>query len=158
MQVFIFLDTLSVRSERQFCERLEYELLFKWFLDVNIMDGSFDHSVFSKNRQRLLDADVAREFLLAMVDQARERHLLPEEHFSVAGTLLEAWASIKSVRPKDEEPPSGHGGQGPDRNPEWTFTESGGAMRPTVPLQTRRLGWPGREKVRRPGCALGRTC
>ena len=61
----------SVRSERRFCERLEYGLRFKWFLDLNIMDRSFDHSVFSKNKQRLLDANVAREFLLEIVEQAR---------------------------------------------------------------------------------------
>ena len=83
----------SVRSERQCCERLEYDLLFKWFLDLNIMDHSFDHSVFAKNRQRLLDADVAREFLLQIVEQARGRRLLSEDHFSedhfsVDGTLL----------------------------------------------------------------------
>ena len=78
----------SVRSERQCCERLEYDLLFKWFLDLNIMDHSFDHSVFAKNRQRLLDADVAREFLLQIVEQAREQRLLSEDHFSVDGTLL----------------------------------------------------------------------
>ena len=95
----------SVRSERQFCERLEYDLLFKWFLDLNIMDHSFDHSVFAKNRQRLLDADVAREFLLQIVEQAREQRLLSEEHFSVDGTLLEGWASVKSFRPRDEDPP-----------------------------------------------------
>ena len=108
----------SVRSERQFCERLEYDLLFKWFLDLNIMDHSFDHSVFAKNRQRLLDADVAQEFLLRIVEQAREQRLLSEEHFSVDGTLLEGWASVKSFRPRDEEPPPPEGG---GRNPEVDF-------------------------------------
>ena len=107
----------SVRSERQFCERLEYDLLFKWFLDLNIMDRSFDHSVFAKNRQRLLDADVAREFLIQIVKQAKEQGLLSEEHFSVDGTLLEAWASVKSFRPRDGDPPSEGGG----RNPEVDF-------------------------------------
>ena len=103
----------SVRSERQFCERLEYDLLFKWFLDLNITDRSFDHSMFAKNRQRLLDADVAREFLLQIVEQAREQRLLSEEHFSVDGTLLEAWASLKSFRPRDEDPPIHHGPRSP---------------------------------------------
>ena len=78
----------SVRSERQFCERLEYDLLFKWFLDLNVMDHSFDHSVFAKNRSRLLEAEVSREFLLAIVEQARQQGLLSAEHFSVDGTLL----------------------------------------------------------------------
>ena len=65
--------------------------------------------MFAKNRQRLLDADVAREFLLQIVEQAREQRLLSEDHFSVDGTLLEAWASLKSFRPRDEDPPSGNG-------------------------------------------------
>ena len=108
---------LSVRSERQFCERLEYDLLFKWFLDPKIMDRSFDHSMFSKNKQRLLDADVAREFLLQILEQTREQRLSSGEHLSVDGTLLEAWASLKSFRPKDEEPPARNGG----RNPEVEF-------------------------------------
>ena len=68
------------------------------------MDHSFDHSVFAKNKQRLLDADVAREFLLEIVEQAREQRLLSEAHFSVDGTLLEAWASVKSFRPSDGDP------------------------------------------------------
>ena len=106
----LLMALFSARSERQFCERLEYDLLFKWFLDLNIMDHSFDHSVFAKNRQRLLDADVAREFLLEIVEQARTQRLLSEEHFSVDGTLLEAWASVKSFRPKDEDNPPSEGG------------------------------------------------
>ena len=117
LKACLLMALFSVRSERQFCERLEYDLLFKWFLDLNIMDHSFDHSVFAKNRQRLLDADVAREFLLEIVEQAREQRLLSEEHFSVDGTLLEAWASVKSFRPRDEEALPGDGG----RNPEADF-------------------------------------
>ncbi|MBL7166487.1 MAG: IS5 family transposase [Dehalococcoidales bacterium] len=91
----------SIRSERQFCERLQYDLLFKWFLDLNIMDPAFDASTFSKNKQRLLDHRVAHEFLGAVVAEARRRKLLSEDHFTVDGTLLEAWASLKSFRPKD---------------------------------------------------------
>ena len=111
----------SVRNERQFCERLEYDLLFKWFLDLNVMDHSFHHSVFSKNRQRRLDADLARDFLLAILEQAREQRLPLEEHFSVDGTLLEAWASVRSLWPRDEDQLSGYGsgdGSGEGRNPE----------------------------------------
>ena len=118
LKACLLMALFTVRSERQFCERLEYDLLFKWFLGLNIMDHGFDHSVFAKNRQRLLDADVAREFLLEIVAQARKQRLLSEEHFSVDGTLLEAWASMKSFRPKDEDPPSGEGG---GRNPEVDF-------------------------------------
>ena len=91
----------SVRSERQFCERLQYDLLFKWFLDLNIIDPAFDASTFSKNKERLLEHEVAREFLGAVLLEARRRKLLSEDHFTVDGTLLEAWASFKSFRPRD---------------------------------------------------------
>ena len=102
----------SVRSERQLCERLEYDMLFKWFMDMNILDASFNHSVFSKNKERLLRADVSREFFREIVDQARDCGLLSDEHFSVDGTLLDAWASMKSFRPKGEDgPPPGDGGR-----------------------------------------------
>ena len=117
LKACLLMALFAVRSERQFCERLEYDLLFMWVLDLNIMDHGFDHSVFAKNRLRLLDADVAREFLLEIVGQAREQRLLSEEHFSVDGTLLEAWASVKSFRPRDEDEPPSDGG----RNPEVDF-------------------------------------
>ena len=81
-------------------------------MDMNILDASFNHSVFSKNKERLLKADVSREFFREIVDQARDRGLLSDEHFSVDGTLLEAWASMKSFRPKGEDsPPPGDGGR-----------------------------------------------
>jgi IS5 family transposase len=95
----------TVRSERQFCERLRYDLLFKWFLDLNVEDEGFDHSTFSKNRQRLLQHHVSREFFDKVVLQADRLHLLSDEHFSVDSTLIEAAASLKSFRPKDEPPP-----------------------------------------------------
>ena len=100
----------SIRSERQFCERLQYDLLFKWFLDLNIMDPAFDASTlrarahqgeaFSKNKTRLLEHRVARQFFGAVLAEAGRRQLLSDEHFTVDGTLLEAWASLKSFRPK----------------------------------------------------------
>ena len=101
----------SIRSERAFCERLNYDLLFKWFLDMRIDQPAFDASTFSKNRQRLLDHAVADEFFAAVVRQAKLRKFVSSEHFSVDGTLLEAWASHKSFKPKDgppdDEPPAG---------------------------------------------------
>ena len=108
LKASLLIALYSIRSERQSCERLEYDLLFKWFLDQNIDTPAFDASTFSKNRQRLLDNDVARQFFQAVVAEARQRDLLSEEHFTVDGTLLEAWASLKSVRPRDDEgsPPS----------------------------------------------------
>src|SRR3972149_6052068 len=97
----LLLAPYAVRSEGQFCERLEYDLLFKWFLDQNIEDPAFDATTFSKNRARLLEHDVARRFFNAVLEEAQRRQLLSEEHFTVDGTLLEAWASLKSVRPRD---------------------------------------------------------
>lgn len=103
----------SIRSERQFCERLQYDLLFKWFLDLTITDPAFDASTFSKNRERLLEHDVAAQFFDAVVAEAARHGLLSDDHFTVDGTLLESWASLKSFRPKDggDGPPPGGGGR-----------------------------------------------
>lgn len=103
----------SIRSERQFCERLEYDLLFKWFLDLNIEDVAFDASTFSKNKERLLEHDVARRFFAAVREEARRRRLLSADHFTVDGTLLEAWASMKSVRSREGGDPPVDGGKNP---------------------------------------------
>jgi transposase len=91
----------TVRSERLFCEMLDYNLLFRWFLDMDVEEASFDASTFSKNLERLLQARMADEFFAAVVKLCREQQLLSDEHFSVDGTLIEAWASHKSFRPKD---------------------------------------------------------
>lgn len=93
----------SVRSERLFCEQLDYNLLFRWFLDMGMEDASFDHSTFSQNRERLLEHDVAKQFFGAVISQAKKAGLVSAEHFSVDGSLIEAWASMKSFRPKDED-------------------------------------------------------
>jgi transposase len=101
----------SIRSERQLMERLEYDLLFRWFVGIGVDDAAWNHSVFSKNRDRLLEGDIAAKFLTAVLAQPRVKKLLSSEHFSVDGTLIEAWASMKSFRSKDgsEEPPAGGG-------------------------------------------------
>jgi transposase len=101
LKACLLIALYSVRSERQFCERLQYDLLFKWFLDLNIIDPAFDASTFSKNKERLLEHEVAREFLAVVLAEARRRKLLSEDHFTVDGTLLESWASLKSFQPKD---------------------------------------------------------
>ena len=93
----------TVRSERLFCEQLAYNMLFRWFLDMDMAESTFDHSTFSQNRKRLLDHDVAGKFFAAVVEQAREKGLMSDEHFTVDGTLIEAWASLKSFRPKGEK-------------------------------------------------------
>jgi transposase len=94
----------SVRSERQLMEQLDYNLLFRWFVGLNADESVWDASTFSKNRDRLLAAQVARLFFAQVVGQARAQGLLSAEHFTVDGTLIEAWASLKSFRPKDESP------------------------------------------------------
>lgn len=102
IKAMLLIALYSIRSERQLCERLQYDLLFKWFVDLNIDDQVFDATTFTKNRDRLLDANVTSELFAEVVGQARKARLLSEEHFSVDGTLLDAWASQKSVRPKGE--------------------------------------------------------
>ena len=107
----------SIRSERQLMEQLDYNLLFRWFVGLSADAAIWDVTVFTKNRDRLLEGEVATKVLSAVVAQARNRDLLSDEHFSVDGTLIEAWASIKSFRPKDGsgDPP------GPGRNGERDF-------------------------------------
>ena len=94
----------SVRSERMLMEQLNYNLLFRWFVGLNMDDAIWDATVFSKNRQRLLAGDVAEAFFEAVLKQARQRDLLSDEHFTVDGTLLEAWAGQKSFRRRDDDP------------------------------------------------------
>jgi transposase len=94
----------SVRSERQFCERLDYDLLFRFFLDMNLDDASWDATTFTKNRDRLVEHEVARQFFEEVVRQAKKAGLMSAEHFTVDGTLIEAWASLKSFRKKGEKP------------------------------------------------------
>ena len=106
----------SIRSERQLMERLEYDLLFRWFVGVGVDDPVWDHSTFSKNRDRLLAGDVAAAFLAALLAQPRVKRLLSSEHFSVDGTLVEAWASMKSFKPRGDADDPPRGGRNPDSN------------------------------------------
>jgi len=101
LKATVLMAMYSIRSERAFCERLNYDLLFKWFLDLPIDAKAFDASTFSKNRQRLLEHEIADRFFAAVVRQAKLRCYTSSDHFSVDGTLLEAWASHKSFQPKD---------------------------------------------------------
>ena len=105
----------SVRSERQLMERLDTDLLFRWFVGLGVDDAVWDATVFSKNRDRLLDGAIAAKFLAAVLAQPRVKTLMSSDHFSVDGTLIEAWASMKSFKPKDgsgNEPPPGSGRNG----------------------------------------------
>ena len=109
----------SIRSERMLVEQLEYNLLFRWFIGLSMDEKVWHHSTFSKNRDRLLDSEVSSAFFQQIRSQADRAGLLSREHFSVDGTLIEAWASMKSFRPKDDsdqETP-----QGGSRNPDVDF-------------------------------------
>jgi len=102
----------TVRSERMLMEQMDYNLLFRWFVGMNIDDPVWDVTVFTKNRERLLAADVAKTLFAEVLEQARSRDLLSAEHFTVDGTLIEAWASHKSFKPKegaDQQPPDDPG-------------------------------------------------
>ena len=107
----------SIRSERLLCEQLDYNLLFRWFVGLSIDEAVWDHSTFTKNRERLIEAKVARKLLRRVVRNAKAARLLSNEHFSVDGTLIESWAALKSMRRRDgkDEPP------GPGRNPAVDF-------------------------------------
>jgi transposase len=102
----------SIRSERLLMERLDSDLLFRWFVGLGADDPVWDVTVFTKNRERLVRGDVAQAFFAAVIAQARAAQLLSDEHFTVDGTLIEAWAGHKSFRPRDEGPGPGSGGEG----------------------------------------------
>ena len=109
----------TIRSERILVEQLDYNLLFRWFVGLSMDDQVWDHTTFSKNRDRLIEHEVAARFFQTVKAQAERAGLLSREHFTVDGTLIEAWASMKSFRPKESDhrdPPSGSG-----RNPEVDF-------------------------------------
>lgn len=108
----------GIRSERQLMERMEFDLLFRWFVGLGVDDPAWDHSSFSKNRDRLLEGEIAAKFLAAVVAQPKVKRLLSSDHFSVDGTLLEAWASLKSFRRKDG---GDNDSAGPGRNAERSF-------------------------------------
>src|SRR5262245_55392643 len=108
----------GIRSERQLMERMEFDLLFRWFVGLGVDEAAWDHSSFTKHRDRLLAGEIAGKFLRAVLAQPRVKRLISSDHFSVDGTLIEAWASIKSFRRKDgfDNDPDG-----PGRNAERGF-------------------------------------
>lgn len=115
----LLLQTLyGLRSERLLCEQLGYNLLYRWFVGLSLESAAWDHSTYSKNRDRLIEHQVIRELFERVLDRAREADLLSAEHFSVDGTLVRAWASQRSVVPKDGPPPPTSGSP---RNPEVNF-------------------------------------
>jgi transposase len=104
----------SIRSERLLVEQLDYNFLFRWFVGMGTNEEVWDHSSFTTNRDRLLAGDMARRFFAVVLEQAKTQNLTSDEHFTVDGTLIEAWASMKSVKPRDgSEPPCSGGGRNP---------------------------------------------
>lgn len=110
LKASLLIALYSVRSDRMFCEMLDYNILFRWFLDMGLDERGLDQSAFSRLRARLAGEQTAKHFFDAVVREARQRNLLSDEHFTVDGTLIEAWASVaKSVHPKDGPPPAAGG-------------------------------------------------
>ena len=107
MRALLLQAFYSIRSERQLVEPIDYDLLFRWFVGLGIEDPVWDATTFTKNRDRLLEGEIAAKFLTAVLSQAKVKRLLSSEHFSVDGTLIQAWASMKSFKPK--QPPSDPG-------------------------------------------------
>src|SRR5919108_885738 len=112
VRALLLMILYSVRSERQLMEQINYNLLYRWFVGLTMDDEVWDATVFTKNRERLMKGEVAERFFDAVLGQARERNLLSEEHFTVDGTLIRAWASRNSFRAKDEPPTKGSGSRG----------------------------------------------
>src|SRR5215510_3652616 len=134
LKASLLMSLFSVRSDRAFCEAFDYDLRFRWFLDMDLVEPSFDHSTFTRNRERLLRAHVSRQFFDEVVVQADRLHLLSDEHFTVDGTLIEAAASLKSFRPKDEPPSEGEGGS---TNPANRWVDFRGEQRSNATHQSR---------------------
>jgi len=137
----------TVRSERMLMEQLDYNFLFRWFVGLSIDDPVWDPTVFSKNRDRLLGGEVADGFFTAVVEQARAQGLLSDEHFTVDGTLIEAWAGHKSFKRKTI--PIAPLRPTIPATPAWTFTASGGATKQWLSsIEDRRSGHEDRVQQR----------
>jgi transposase len=115
LRALLLMVLYSVRSERQLMEQLDYNLLFRWFVGLEMDDEVWDVTVFTKNRERLIGGEVSQQLLTAVLAEAREKQLLSAEHFTVDGTLIQAWAASRSFQEKSDPPApgrgSGHGGE-----------------------------------------------
>jgi transposase len=151
MRALLLQAFYSIRSERQLVERIDHVLLFRWFVGLGIEDPVWDAMTFTKNRDRLLEGDTAAQFLAAVLAQDTVRALLSSEHFSVDGTLLEAWASLKSFRPKDGS------ASRPTRGATRGATASGGAMTRISRPPILRPVCSAKDRAKKPGCASWAT-
>jgi transposase len=136
----------SVRSERMLIEEIDYNILFRWFVGLNLDDAVWDATVFTKNRDRLLEAEVAKDFLALVVEQARGQGWASDEHFTVDGSLLEAWASAKSFQPKNKKgsPPDDPG------NPRWIIAARNARTKRTSRKAIQKRRWRAKARARRP--------
>jgi transposase len=148
----------SVRSERQLMEQLDYNLLFRWFVGLAMDAPIWDVTVFTKNRDRFLAGEVAAQFFQAVLGQPEVRGLLSDDHFSVDGTLLEAWASMKSFKPKAEAGASRRRQAAAGAMPSVTSTASGDATTRTPRPPTPTHACSARAAARRPSSATWATC
>ncbi len=148
----LLISLYSVRSERAFCEQLDYNLLFRWFLGMNLVEPSSDATTFTKNRERLLKHRVGQALFDEVVLDADRRGLLSDEHFTVDGTLIEAAASLKSFKPRDGDPPKTTDDDpgNPSVDFQWTSMENDVAIPPTRAPRTRRPGCCARGKAKKP--------
>jgi len=147
----------TVRSERLLMEQLDYNFLFRWFVGLNIDDPVWDVTVFTKNRDRLLKGEVADAFFTAVLAQAHQRGLLSDEHFTVDGTLIEAWAGQKSFKRKDNKSAKAPRDDDPGNQP-WTFTASNAATIPISPLPIRKHCWRAKGTARNRSSATPPMC
>ena len=146
----------TIRSERLLMEQLEYNLLFRWFVGLNMDEPVWVPTVFSKNRDRLLNGDIAEKFFAQVLEQARANDLLSDEHFSVDGTLIEAWASQKSFQRKDR-----HQGPPPEDPGNPTIDFHGENRAATTRMNrppTRKRGWHGRVRGMSRSWPIAATC
>jgi transposase len=156
LRALLLQSLYTIRSERLLMEELDYSILFRWVVSLGMDDEVWSPTTFSKNRDRLLEGDVAAAFFDAVVDQARQAGVLSDEHFTVDGTLLEAWASLKSFRPNDEGPTAPPDDPG---NPTINFHGESRRNDASVDNRSRRAAGTERERegsqavVRRPRAA-----
>lgn len=150
LKASLLIALFSVRSERAFCEELDYNLLWRWFLDMNLIEPSFDATTFTKNRANLLEHKVGQQLFDEVVLAADERGLLSDEHFTIDGTLIEAAASLKSFKPRDGK--SAHKDDDDPGNPSIDFHGERRTNATHQSTTTRRRGLCAREKGRKRSC------
>jgi transposase len=155
LRALLLMVLYSVRSERRLIEELEYNLLYRWFVGLGIDEPVWDASTFSKNRERFIDGEVARRFFDQVLAEARQRNLVSDEHFTVDGTLIEAWASLKASGRKTAVVSNHQATLGTRRS---TFTGNGGVTKRMSPEPTRTRVWRARATEKNRSCHSPAMC